>query len=56
MRPANPSEWIDCPAGRDGIELLHASLDRHVYDRHIHESYAIGVTLRGVQRFWCRSR
>jgi len=40
--------------GRDGIELMQAALDQHVYDRHIHESYAIGVTLRGVQRFWCR--
>jgi AraC-like DNA-binding protein len=49
-----PRESFDCPAGPDGIELLQASLDQHVYDRHIHDSYAVGVTFRGVQRFWCR--
>jgi AraC-like DNA-binding protein len=38
----------------EGVELLEAEFDRHVYERHVHESYAIGVTLRGVQRFWCR--
>src|SRR5262245_47326740 len=46
-------EWLDCPPGPDGIELLQASFDRHVYDRDIHESSAFGVTLRGGQRFWC---
>ena len=38
----------------DGVELFEASFERHVYERHIHETYAIGVTLYGVQRFWCR--
>lgn len=38
----------------DGVDLLEAAFDRHVYERHIHETYAIGFTLRGVQRFWCR--
>jgi AraC-like DNA-binding protein/quercetin dioxygenase-like cupin family protein len=38
----------------DDVEVLEAVFDRHVYDRHIHDCYAIGVTLRGVQRFWCR--
>ena len=38
----------------DGVELFEAAFDRHVYERHIHETYAIGVTLYGVQRFWCR--
>lgn len=36
------------------VELFEAAFERHVYERHIHDSYAIGVTLRGVQRFWCR--
>jgi AraC-like DNA-binding protein len=36
------------------VELFEAAFERHVYERHIHEAYAIGVTLRGVQRFWCR--
>jgi AraC-like DNA-binding protein len=47
-------ESIETPPGPDGIELLQASFNRHVYDRHMHDTYAIGVTLRGVQRFWCR--
>ena len=38
----------------NGIELLEASFERHVYERHMHDTYAIGVTLRGVQRFSCR--
>jgi AraC-like DNA-binding protein len=49
-------EWVECPPGRDGIELLQARFERHVYDRHMHDAYAIGVTLRGVQRFWCRGQ
>ena len=47
-------EATESPRGPDGVELLHAQFDRHIYDRHMHETYAIGVTLRGVQRFWCR--
>jgi AraC-like DNA-binding protein len=47
-------EWIRYLPGTEGVELLEASFDQHVYERHIHETYAIGVTCRGVQRFWCR--
>jgi AraC-like DNA-binding protein len=36
-----------------GLELLEAEFDRHVYERHMHDAYAVGFTLRGVQRFWC---
>lgn len=50
----NQQEWADAPPGCDGVELLQARFDRHVYDRHMHDTYAIGVTLHGVQRFWCR--
>lgn len=46
-------EWVRYRAGTEGVELLEASFDQHVYERHIHETYAIGVTRRGVQRFWC---
>lgn len=34
--------------------MLEATFEQHVYERHIHDTYAIGVTRRGVQRFWCR--
>jgi AraC-like DNA-binding protein len=45
---------VRCPRGAGGVELLEAAFDRHVFDRHMHDTYAIGVTGRGVQRFWCR--
>jgi AraC-like DNA-binding protein len=48
-------EWVRCPRGPSGVELLEAAFHRHVFDRHMHDTYAIGVTKRGVQRFWCRS-
>lgn len=47
-------ERVRCAAGRRGVELLEAHFTRHVYDRHMHDTYAVGITLRGVQRFWCR--
>ena len=55
MSAAKPRrrEWVRYRAGTEGVELLEASFDQHVYERHIHETYAIGVTRRGVQRFWC---
>src|SRR5262249_28262148 len=37
-----------------GVELLHAHYVRHVYERHCHDGYAIGVTESGGQRFTCR--
>ncbi len=48
------AEWVRCPPGSDGVELLAAAFERHMYGRHIHDTYAIGLTLRGVQRLWCR--
>jgi AraC-like DNA-binding protein len=47
-------EWVRHRVVSDGVELLEAAFERHVYGRHIHETYAIGFTLRGVQQFWCR--
>jgi AraC-like ligand binding domain len=38
----------------NSVLLLEAAFDRHVYKRHMHDTYAAGVTLRGVQQFWCR--
>jgi AraC-like DNA-binding protein len=52
--PHRGREWVRHRVVSDGVELLEAAFERHVYERHIHETYAIGFTLRGVQRFWCR--
>jgi len=37
-----------------GIERLYARFTRHAYDRHAHETYAIGMTEAGSQSFTCR--
>jgi AraC-like DNA-binding protein len=54
VRDGASREWARWRGDPDGIELLEAAFDRHVYERHMHETYALGVTDRGVQRFWCR--
>jgi AraC-like DNA-binding protein len=52
--PQRRPEWARWRANEHGVELLEAEFTTHVYERHIHDTYAFGVTLRGVQRFWCR--
>ena len=47
-------EWAHAIPGGCGVELLEAAFEHHVYDRHSHDTLAVGITLRGVQRFWCR--
>lgn len=47
-------DWARVQRGGTGVDLLEAAFEHHVYDRHSHDTLAIGVTLRGVQRFWCR--
>lgn len=37
-----------------GIELLRAHFKGHAYDPHWHDSFLIGITEQGVQRFTCR--
>jgi AraC-like DNA-binding protein len=38
----------------DGLTLLDAYFTDHVFERHSHDTYAVGVTQSGVQRFDCR--
>jgi len=48
------SNWIDLTHDREtGIETLHAHFagHAHAYDPHWHETYLIGFTEQGVQRF-----
>ncbi len=48
-------EWTDYRiAGDRGIELLHAHYVHHNYERHAHDTYALGVTETGVQSFTYR--
>jgi AraC-like DNA-binding protein len=43
--------WLAGPEPVDGVELLHAWLTTEAYQRHRHDTYAVGVTDRGVQVF-----
>src|SRR5690242_5849495 len=52
---ATPAEWTRYAVAADRrVECLHAHYAGHVYDRHSHDGYAIGVTESGVQTFTCR--
>jgi len=49
------ADWTEyATAPEPGVELLRARMRRHVYERHAHDGYAIGVTEWGVQAFRCR--
>lgn len=43
--------WLAGPEPVEGVELLHAWLTTESYQRHRHDTYAVGVTDRGVQLF-----
>src|SRR2546427_4524435 len=43
--------WLASTEPVEGVELLHAWLTTEVYQRHRHDTYAVGVTDRGVQVF-----
>jgi AraC-like DNA-binding protein len=39
-----------------GVQLLMASYSAHRYDRHVHDTYSVGMTFKGVQSFHCRGQ
>lgn len=43
--------WLASTQPLEGVELLHAWLTSETYQRHRHDTYAVGVTDRGVQVF-----
>ena len=54
-RRESVADWTEyATAPEPGVELLRARMRRHVYERHAHDGYAIGVTEWGVQAFRCR--
>jgi AraC-like DNA-binding protein len=50
--PARDILRLDQPGA--GLQRLAARFAGHAYDRHRHETYAVGLTLRGLQAFHCR--
>lgn len=48
-------EWVTLGLDRRfGVERLRAHFTAHCYERHAHETYAIGLTEQGSQSFHCR--
>ena len=43
--------WLASSTPMEGVELFRASLTGEVYQKHRHDTYAVGVTDRGVQVF-----
>jgi AraC-like DNA-binding protein len=53
---ANGSDWMHSRDLSDGVQLLQAWFAGHGYDKHRHDTYAIGLTDAGVQAFDYRGR
>ena len=50
-----PHDWARYWRSADQpVEAMHAHFERHVYHRHSHETYSLGVTDYGAQSFTCR--
>src|SRR5262245_38727137 len=47
----SPSDWIRPAPLQSGIERIEAFFAGHAYDPHRHDTYAIGLTLSGIQSF-----
>ena len=47
----SPGDWIQAAPSAPGIHRIEAAFAGHAYDPHRHDTYAIGITLGGVQTF-----
>jgi len=55
MKTERTAEWSATQRTPvDGVECFCARFVSHVFDRHSHETFAIGTTFGGVQSFRCR--
>jgi AraC-like DNA-binding protein len=53
--PSAQHEWARYrPGPMEGVTQLQARFVGHVFERHSHDTYSIGITTGGVQRFTCR--
>lgn len=54
-RSCNPRhDWIRFGASAPGVERAEVYLTTCAFEPHRHDTYAIGITTAGVQRFWYR--
>lgn len=44
-------DWVKVAPSRPGLERIEARFGGHAFDPHRHDTYALGITLSGVQRF-----
>ena len=55
MAQEQPGDWARYWRSPDGqVEAMHARFCGHVYHRHSHDTYSLGVTESGAQAFTCR--
>ncbi len=47
----SPGDWLRTGFAADGIERIEVFFSGHAYDPHRHDTYALGLTLTGVQSF-----
>jgi AraC-like DNA-binding protein len=48
---ASPRDWLRLAPDTGGIERIEAFFAGHAFDLHRHDTYALGLTLSGVQQF-----
>jgi AraC-like DNA-binding protein len=53
-RSCGARDWVRAATSRPGFERVEANFHRTAFAPHRHDSYAIGVTMRGVQSFGYR--
>jgi AraC-like DNA-binding protein len=53
-RSCTARDWVRSDVSRPGFERVEASFATHAFSPHRHDTYAIGVTLTGVQVFGYR--
>jgi AraC-like DNA-binding protein len=53
-RSCGPRDWVRAGTSRPGFERVEANFQTMAFAPHRHDSYAIGVTMRGVQSFGYR--
>lgn len=53
-RSCGARDWVRAGTGRPGFDRMEASFGTLAFSPHRHDSYAIGVTTRGVQSFGYR--
>lgn len=54
LTASSAADWVDySPRSVLGLTLMRAHFDVHQFERHSHDSFAIGLTTSGVQSFRC---